>query len=286
MDRFKDAKKVSILGVIANIFLLIMKGIIGFFSHSQAMIVDAFNSAGDVFSSVMTFIGNKIASRPNDEDHNLGHGKAEYIFSLLISVSMMYISIKLLINSAKSFFNHDVYKFSIYLIIISIVCIIIKLLLFIYTKYYYHKSNNILLKANMIDHRNDIIITSFTLISAFFSKYGIYWFDSLVGFLISIWLFYTGLVIYLESYDVLMDKTIGENGKQKVLDITSKYPQIKKIQHFNSTPIGYKYQISLTIFVDGDMSTYDSHKIADRLEKDICENIDDVYLAIIHVNPL
>ena len=68
--------------IIGNIFLLIIKAIIGFMSHSQALIADSFNSAGDIFASLMTFIGNKIASEPNDEDHNLGHGKAEYIFSM------------------------------------------------------------------------------------------------------------------------------------------------------------------------------------------------------------
>ena len=83
-----------------------------------------------------------------------------------------------------------------------------------------------------------------------------------------------------------MDKAINETDKQKVLDIIDNYPEIKKIQHFNSTPVGYKYQISLTIFVDGNLSTFDSHKIADDLEKDITNNIDEIYLAIIHVNPL
>ena len=68
------------LGIIGNLFLLIIKGIIGFITKSQAMIADAFNSAGDIFSSLMTFIGNKIASKPSDDDHNLGHGKAEYIW--------------------------------------------------------------------------------------------------------------------------------------------------------------------------------------------------------------
>ena len=82
MDKFKAIKRASILGVFFNVVLLIIKAIIGFITNSQAMIADAFNSAGDIFSSVMTFIGNKIASKPRDDDHNLGHGKAEYIFSL------------------------------------------------------------------------------------------------------------------------------------------------------------------------------------------------------------
>ena len=79
MKKHDDIKKASIFGIIGNIFLLVIKSIIGFISGSQAMIADAANSGADIFSSLMTFIGNKIASKPRDEDHNLGHGKAEYI---------------------------------------------------------------------------------------------------------------------------------------------------------------------------------------------------------------
>ena len=86
MNKNKAIKKVGIYGIIGNIFLLIIKAIVGFTSKSQAMIADSINSAGDIFASLMTFIGNKIASEPNDEDHNFGHGKAEYIFSLIISI--------------------------------------------------------------------------------------------------------------------------------------------------------------------------------------------------------
>ena len=68
--------------------------------------------------------------------------------------------------------------------------------------------------------------------------------------------------------------------------IINKYPEVKKVNHFNSTPVGYRYQISFTIFVDGKMSTYDSHAIADRLEKEITNKFDDIYLTVIHVNPI
>lgn len=86
-DRFKTTQKASVLGIIGNIFLLIIKAIVGVITRSQAMIADSMNSAGDIFSSLMTYIGNKIASKPKDDDHNLGHGKAEYIFSMLVSIS-------------------------------------------------------------------------------------------------------------------------------------------------------------------------------------------------------
>ena len=99
MDRYSSAKKASLFGIVGNLFLLIIKGIVGFMSSSQSMIADSVNSAGDILSSLMTFIGNKIASRPSDDDHNLGHGKAEYIYSMLISVVMILVAGKILIDS-------------------------------------------------------------------------------------------------------------------------------------------------------------------------------------------
>ena len=106
MQRFKSVKIASILGIAGNLFLLIIKGIIGFITNSQAMIADAFNSAGDIFSSLMTFIGNKIASKPKDDDHNLGHGKAEYIYSMLISIAMILMAIIILKDSFMVIINN------------------------------------------------------------------------------------------------------------------------------------------------------------------------------------
>jgi len=285
-DRYTSTKMASILGIIGNIFLLVIKSVIGIIANSQAMIADSVNSAGDIFSSIMTFIGNKIASKPKDNSHNLGHGKAEYIFSMLISISMIMISLKLLVDSFNSLIYKESYKFSWILVIVCIVTISIKLFLYLYTHTLYKKYNNVLIEANAKDHRNDCIVTIFTLTAALLSKKNILWFDSLVGIGISIWICITGIRIFLKSYDVLMDKAINEEDKQKVLNIIKNFPEIKKIQHFNSTPVGYKYQISFTIYVDGNLSTFESHEIANKLEKEIDTKIDEVYLTVIHVNPI
>ena len=104
--------------------------------------------------------------------------------------------------------------------------------------------------------------------------------------MISGWILKSALDIFKESYDVLMDKAISEELKSQVYEIIKRYPEVKKVIHFNSTPVGYKYQISFTIYVDGKMSTYDSHFIANSLEKDIDKEIDEIYLTVIHVNPI
>ena len=285
MDRFKKAEQASILGIIGNIILLILKGTIGLFTNSQAMIADAANSASDIFSSLMTFIGNKIASRPSDADHNLGHGKAEYIYSLLISIVIIIVALTLFKDSFESIFNRSNYTFSYMLIIVCIITIVVKISLFIYTNKLSKSLNSLLLKANSKDHLYDAIITIINLISIFLTNIGIYFVDGVVGVLIAIWILISGIKIFKESYDVLMDKSIDDITKEKVLNVVKKYSEVKKINHFNATPVGYKYQISFTIFVDGNMSTYASHDIANKIEREL-EQFDEIYLTVIHVNPI
>lgn len=286
MNRYKATNKASVLGIVCNLFLLLIKGIVAFISNSQAMLADTFNSFGDVLSSLMTMIGNRISSKEADDDHNLGHGKAEYIYSLLISIVMLFTAYSVIKNSILTYIHHEKINFSIYLVVVSIVTIITKLSLYLYTSKLAKTSNSILLLANSKDHRNDSLLTILTLLSAVLGLYGYYIIDIIVGIIISIWIGYTAINIFKESYDVLMDKCMDEKTKNKVYKLIERHKEIKKVNHFNATPVGYKYQISFTIFVDGKLSTFKSHEIANKLEREIEKEIPEIYLTVIHVNPI
>lgn len=284
--RFKETKKASILGIICNTFLFIVKIIVGVISASQAMLADALNSATDVLSSIMTFVGNKIASKGADEDHNLGHGKAEYIFSMLISITMLVLGAKILFDSGISLFVTNNYMFSKWLVIVCIITIIIKFCLYLYTNKIAKRHHNLLIEANSKDHRNDCVITLFNLIAAILSLYNVKYIDSIVGIGISLWIVITGIIIFKDSFDVLMDKTISQETKDKVMAIIKSHKEVLKVSHFNATPVGYLYQISFTIYVDGELTTFKSHDIANSLEKEIEKKVSEIYLTVIHVNPM
>ena len=285
-SRYKDIKIASYLGIIGNIFLFIIKIIIGFISNSQALLADAINSGSDILNSILTFIGNKISSKKADDDHNLGHGKAEYIYSLIISIIMLMLGYKVISRSAKSLIKPELYNYSIWLIIICIITIITKLTLYIYTNKIAKKHNNILVKANANDHRNDCFITISTLISVILTANNIRYIDSIVAILIGIWIIINASSIFINSYDVLMDKTCPEEIKKEVLSIVKRHKEIEKVTHFNATPVGYQYQISFSIFVDGNLTTFASHEIANNLEKEIDKEVEEIYLTVIHVNPI
>ncbi len=285
MERFEETKRAGLLGIFGNLFLLIIKGTIGFLTNSQAMIADSANSAGDIFASLMTFIGNKIASEPKDDTHNFGHGKAEYIFSLFISLSMIIVAIKLVFDSIFTLINHNYMTFSWLLVIVCIITILVKLCLFIYTNKLCKKYNNILLEANSKDHKNDCIVTAFTLLSVLATLTQIYWLDGVVGIGISIWIAVTGFKIFMESYNVLMDKSLDEDTKDLILNIVRNYENVQSIEHFYTSPVGYQYMVVLTICVDGNMSTFDSHSLANNLENEISK-LDKIYSTTIHVEPI
>ena len=286
MTRYESTKKVGFYGIIGNIFLLIIKFSVAFISHSQALIADAINSAGDIFSSLMTYIGNKIACTPSDDNHNFGHGKAEYIFSMLISVFMLFIASKILLDSFVSIITKKEFIFSYYLILVCIITILVKLTLYLYCKKLYKKHSNILINASMKDHRNDILLTMGTLTSIILGSFGYYFFDGIFGAVISIYIMLSGIGIFLESYKILMDVSLDSNAKEEIIKYIKSQKEIKKISDFHTIATGYKYIAIVTIYVDGSLSTFKSHEIADNLEQEIPKKYRKLYRVIVHVNPI
>ncbi len=286
MERFEKVNRVGILGMFANLFLFFLKIIVGFIFKSQSMVADAFNSIGDVFASLMTFIGSKIASNKDDDDHNFGHGKAEYIFSMFISVSILVIGIKLLYDSIASLVSSNKVIFSYSLLLVCVITIVIKLSLYFYTKKLYKKENSILVKSNMLDHRNDVFLTSTVLIAIICSYFQIYFVDAIVGIIISIWFLLTGVKLFKESYNVLMDISLDKKTIDEIIKMILKDKRVTEVSDVHSVSVGYKFIVVLTISVDGNLKTFVSHKIANQIEKRILNNFNSIKEVFIHIHPV
>ena len=119
-DRHGTIKRVALWGICINILLLALKLTVGFAARSQAMIADGFNSAGDVFASFMTYLGNRISSRPEDSKHPYGHGKAEYIFSMIISFSLVLIAYTVFKGALDAILENERAAFSWGLVIVAL----------------------------------------------------------------------------------------------------------------------------------------------------------------------
>ncbi len=282
--RGKATMKVGIIGIVGNIILFIIKILIAIASKSQALLADSVNSATDILSSVMTLIGGKISSEPSDAEHNYGHGKAEYIFSLLISVVMAYLAIKIAYDGATSLIGGAEFIFSYILVVVCVVTIITKLSMYIYVHKIGVKMNNILILANSQDHINDVWTTSSVLAGIIFGIFNIYWVDGVVAILIAIKILYEAIKIFFESYNVLMDVSISPEEIEKIKEIIKNEKEIDHFDKITSKSVGNKFIVVVKVSIDGEKTVNESHRIAGKLKADIME-LKDVYDVIVHVNP-
>lgn len=284
MDRYSATKRVATLGIGANILLLILKLIIGIISKSQAMIADGFNSAGDVFASVMTYLGNRISSLPQDKDHPYGHGKAEYIFSMIISFSLLFVTFQILKSSLESIIHRKSFLFSWWLVGVAIITIILKAILWVYTLKVGRQWDNLLIIANSEDHRNDILVTSSTLLGIVLGIWEIYWVDGIVGIGISIWIGYTGVRIFISAYNVLMDTNIEQKYMDSIMREIQSIDGVDHVDSINAKPIGISFILIVKVSVSGTMTVEEGHAVAAQIKEKIKgnRNVGDV---VVHINP-
>lgn len=286
MDGMKKVSQVGLYGVLGNIFLMLIKLISGIIFSSQAMIADGINSTMDIFASLMTLLGGKIAEKPRDRDHHFGHGKAEFLFSLFVSLSMFFGAIFIFKEAISGLFSGHRLEFSFLLILVCLTTIIVKGVLYFYSRKVYNETKSILVESSMLDHRNDMIVTTFTLISIILSRFQVSFFDSLTSMGIAILIFYSGIKIFLDSYAILMDHALDENRIKEIKKYILRNKKIHGITKFETTPVGYQYLLILSILVDGNLSTYESHEIADNLEKKLIHKYPELLTVTIHVNPV
>ncbi len=283
-EEFSKTKNVGIVGIIGNIFLLIIKLIISFLSKSQAMLADSINSATDVFASIMTVVGGKIASEPSDEDHNYGHGKAEYIFSFIISFITIFLSFKIFANGIDSLINGSNFIFSYALIAVCLITIFIKLAMYFYANAIYKQTNLILIRTNAQDHLNDVFTTLSVLIGVIAGAFQIFWLDGVIAFFIAIRICKVALGIFLDSYNVLMDRSISNEKMQQIAEQIKEFQKIDHIDKITSKTVGKQFIIIVKVSVDGNMTVRESHCIAGKIKAKLLK-LEDIYDVIVHINP-
>lgn len=280
----KEVKKVGIIGIIANLFLLVLKFLGGIIFKSQGLIADAVNSFGDVFSSVVTLIGGKIAEKPEDIDHEFGHGKAEYVASFLIGIFMVIVGADTLYSSVKAAISNQSFEVSSFLLLIPIITIFVKSMLYVYVKFVAKKKHSILIEANAKDHRNDVLVSIGVLIGIIFGVSGYYFVDGIVGAIISLVIIVTGIKIAKEAYDILIDKCIDTSISNELKEQIMQFEGINHIDEVKSKPTGDKHILIVKISVDPNMTVLESHKIAGMIREKMRQN-DKVYDAVVHINP-
>ena len=198
--------RTSVIGILANIFLATFKAVVGIFSHSIAIVLDAVNNLSDAASSLITIIGTKLATREPDKKHPFGHGRIEYLSAMIISIIVLYAGITSFTESVKKILHPDVPDYSVAALIIVTAGVVVKIILGRYVKSMGLKYHSDSLVNSGEDATLDSVISASTLAAA-----GIY---LLKGIALEAWLgAVISLVIVKTGVEMLRDtlsKVLGE----------------------------------------------------------------------------
>lgn len=287
-DRIDQIKRASWIAIAGNAFLAILKITAGFVSGSLSVVADGIDSTGDVLISVITLCIAYLLSKPPNLRFPYGYAKAEANATIVVSFIIFFAGAQLAISSVKRVIAGPSVEIPGTIAIIAIVTsIALKFFLGWYLGRIGRKINSSMLRANAKNMKSDVIISFsvlFGLILTYLFK--IPAIDSIVALLVSIWVIWVAVKIFIETNMELMDGNIEKAIYEKVFEIVEGIPETRNPHRVRIRRAGNKLMINIDIELDGEMSLSNAHEISHRIEKEIKEKLDyEVFDVIIHIEP-
>lgn len=279
--------RVLIKSFVTNIFLSIIKIIMGMLGHSHAMIADGFNSLSDLSTDIIAIMGNIMSGKKADKSHPYGYGQIEYLTNIIIGLVIIIMGILLIVN-AFSFRYHVTEDIIMYVCIITIV---VKILIANYLIENGRILKNSIIISSGYESLMNVLSSFLVLISIVFSKLvgysEIFKYSDLIGtILVSLIIIYTGMNIFLDNTSCILGKMEDDNEYiNKIKKIILADKRVKKIDKLNVIKYGSYYQVELTVIVSNKLKLTDSYKIQRDLRRRLIGKRNKIHYLEIVVNP-
>ncbi|SDK22429.1 cation diffusion facilitator family transporter [Natronincola ferrireducens] len=283
--RYKEAKKVSIISIMINIFLTIIKAVVGFIAGSTALVADAFHSASDLFGTIILLQGLKIAHKPPDESHPYGHHRAETITSKILAIILIVTALGIGYEAIKILRQASIAVPDSIAIYIALLSIFLKEGLFRYTFRIGKKINSSAVIADAWHNRTDAMSSIAALIGIGGALYGYPIMDPLAGIFVSALILKTGVSIYKQAILTLMDTAPSKEVLLQIQEAAFEAEGIKEVQDIKVRQYGSKFIVDMKVCVNPNITVAEGHGAAARAKENIMDTNFDIQDVLIHVNP-
>ena len=226
-ERERTIIKTSVVGIATNVLLAAFKAVVGLLSRSIAVTLDAVNNLSDALSSVITIIGAKLGARQPDHKHPLGHGRVEYISSLLVAAIVLYAGITSLVESVKKIIHPEAADYSTVSLLIIAVAIAVKLVLGRYVKAQGEKVNSGALIASGSDASFDAILSASVLASAIIFLVWHISLEAYVGVVIAAFIIKAGIGMTTETLDDILGHREDAETSLKIKRLLTEEPEVR-----------------------------------------------------------
>lgn len=281
------AIKTTYLSILGNLGLALVKGFAGYFGNSYALIADAIESTSDVFSSLLVLFGLKYSSRPADENHPYGHGKAEALVTfavvgfLVISATVIaYESIQHIQTPHKTPESFTLY--------ILAAIVITKEIFYRMVSKKSNETNSSSLKADAWHHRSDAITSLMAFIGisiAIFMGPGYETADDWAALFASGFIIYNAYLIFRPALGEILDEHLHDDLIVQIREIATTVEGVIDTEKCYARKTGMRYLIDLHLIVDGQLTVAEGHEIAHRLKDKLQQKLPEIADVLIHVEP-
>ena len=275
----------SIVGIFCNVLLFAVKFTIGFLMKSLAVTADAFNNLSDAASSVISFIGVKMASKPADADHPFGHGRIEYIAALIVSFLVMEVGLSFLKNSIGKLMNPEEIVFEWVPFLILVLSIGVKFWMGVFNRKLGKRIDSKVMLATAADSMGDVITTGATVLSILICTFTSINVDAVAGIVVSVIVMWAGFSIAKETLEPLIGQSVPKELYQQITEAVEAYDGILGTHDLIVHNYGPNHSMaSIHAEVPNDVDIEVSHEIIDRIEREVSKKLK--LFLVIHMDPV
>ena len=283
----REGQQATIVGLMVDGFLVVLKLMAGIWGHSQALVADAVHSLSDIFTDAVVMVGLHVGRKPPDIHHHFGHGRIETLTSVIVGLVLLLTAIYLGIEAVFNIYHHVEYHPTILALLAAAVSIGAKELLYHYTNHVGKKIKSRLIIANAWNHRSDGFSSVAVLIGVAGAIINPAWhiLDSYATLIVSFFILKIGMDSIKASVWEISDAAPSPEVTQKITTCSLDVEGVKDTHDIRIRSLGGLYQIEIHIVVDGELSVTQGHRIAKEVEKCLFEEVQDIGKIIIHVDP-
>ena len=283
----KDMLFISKFAIFVNIILALLKIMTGKIFFSMSLLSDGLNSLSDLITNVLVIVGLKVGSNPEDKEHPFGHGKIESVFSVIIGTFIMITAFELIKNNFSKLISpssENNLNITVIPIVVTILAILIKIFQLSFMKKRTKKYNNSLINSLLADYNTDIVISASVLIGLSLSRiYPV--FDTIVGFIVSIYIIKSGYELIKENSLILLDSQ-DDALIEKIRSEILQFEEIENAHDFRMTTSGKDIYMFVDVRMDKNKTIEEAHDITNKISKKIKHKYKNIKRLLIHIEPV
>ena len=285
-ENSKIAMHISIVSIIINILLSLIKLIAGIVAHSGAMISDAVHSASDVFSTFVVMGGVKMAGKKEDKDHPYGHERMESVAAIILAVALAITGAGIGVAGVKNILHAEELSVPGTLALVAAVAsIAIKEGMYWYTRNGAKKIKSDALMADAWHHRSDAQSSIGSFIGIGGAMIGFPILDPIASVVICLFILKVAIDIFMEAINKMVDKSCDEQMEKLMTEMVLSHKQIVSLDLIRTRMFGSKIYVDVEFSMDGSITLYEAHEIAEHIHAEMEEKFPEVKHCMVHVNP-